>query len=488
MKMYDNNFKCILIKSLLVTSILLISIIGATIHAQQFAAEGPTTETKLEPEELLGAVTITFDLLPTTMSFDLPWNYCAVSENGIKFSSFAAETYDPRDWKLTGGGASFEAGMDRKGKYARVWIAQESAARIVVRARYALNNLEYDIAHADIPSGSPYGEGDWGDEWFYIYPDGTYLRHMKIYTGLASMSLPFGFNREPPKVVHEFTENVVIGPAGHDPEDDIENEAVTLYKMYGKHTGIVHSDGIGKTFSFEPDYPTDYGEFRDANIMLINSKSSYRPFTIGMPYGVRIQPYQREDNGESTFQTWRIKEPSIGYITPVGHMINYWHYRRTDNTLEQVYLHGMTNEEDPQSELVKIGWSWIVPPELQIDGHERDYFKFTYDQTQKAYIVPRNNSGSEKIDFVLDAIYDEDYLYGTMWLVNPAFIIKDWGTDDIALEIDNVELNREKDYRVGYEKTAEGTDLVIWIHRTIDLNTEPGHDINVSIIPKRISK
>ena len=129
------------------------------VQAQKFEAIGPDYPVKQKPEEV-GAVKVSFDLLPTTMSFDLPWTYCMVTENNIKFANLAAETYDPRDFNGTGGLASFEPGMDDEGRYVRAWIEHQSDARIVVRVRYALNNNLYDIAHPDIPSGSPYGEGE----------------------------------------------------------------------------------------------------------------------------------------------------------------------------------------------------------------------------------------------------------------------------------------------------------------------------------------
>ena len=151
------------------------------LHAAEFAATGPVKETTLPPAQFLGAVKVTFDLLPTTMSFDLPWHFCLVSENGLKVAHFAAETYDPREWDGTGADASFEAGMDKEGRYARVWIEHQSAARIVVRVRYALTNSKYKIAHDDLPTGSPYhdGKGDWVAEWFTIYPDGTHVREIQ---------------------------------------------------------------------------------------------------------------------------------------------------------------------------------------------------------------------------------------------------------------------------------------------------------------------
>ena len=120
------------------------------LQAADFAATGPVKATKLPPDKFLGAVKVTFDLHPTTMSSDLPWHFCSVAENGLKFAHFAAETYDPRKWDGKGADASFEPGMDREGRFARVWIEHQSAARIVVRVQYALNNSKYDIAHDDL--------------------------------------------------------------------------------------------------------------------------------------------------------------------------------------------------------------------------------------------------------------------------------------------------------------------------------------------------
>jgi hypothetical protein len=425
------------------------------VQAQKFEAVGPTHPVKQQPREV-GAVKVTFDLLPTTMSFDLPWTYCMVTENNIKFANFAAETYDPRDFDGTGGAASFEPGMDKDSRYVRAWIEHQSDARIVVRIRYALANNLYDIAHPDIPSGSPYGKGDWADEWHYIYPDGTNIRHMRIYTGLAPVSRPFEFNRVPPRTIHEFMEVVVKGQPGHIPTDDIEIGGLTLIKMIGGHSGTFIEEGKSETISFKP-YPDDFGDSRDANIMLVNLKSEYKPFTIGMPYGVRIQPYAPEDDLPFIFQTWG-KPPEKGYTVAFGHILNYWHYRRTDNTLEQIYLHGMTNTADPQKELVSLGWSWITEPTLQIEGVEPEYNVFTYDPAQKAYLVPRKGRGPTELAFSL-----VEPGRGPMFIVNPTFVVKDWDKSGVRLEVDGKIFEHGKDFRVGYEETPSGHNLVLWL-------------------------
>ena len=473
------------------------------LHAAEFSAAGPKKETQLPPECFVGAVRVTFDLLPTTMSFDLPWHFCAVAENGIKFAHFAAETYDPRRWDGKGADASFEAGMDKEGRYSRVWIEHQSAARIVVRVRYALTNSKGQIAHDDMATGSPYndGKGDWGEEWFTIYPDGTFVRHMKIHSALAAMSQPFSFFREPPNVVHEFMETVVIGPKGHVPTDDIHTDpALTLFKMFGSKPGSLFPGGLAKDIAYKMPGgpPADYGDFRDANIMLLHTHSKYRHFTIGLPYGVQVQPYGWEKNKTYPFTTWTgYDDLSIGYVSAIGHIINNWHFRRTATTVEQVYLHGMTADAKPQSEILKLAWSWIAPPELQMPGARKspndstgEYNRFTYDQTQKAYVIPRDTAGPAPIRFTLDAIYDDKYLAGTMWLVNPAFVVKNWNDSDMAfrVELDGKALTKGTDYRVGYEASGTGSNLVIWLNRTIDLNTRDEHSATLAIIPATAGK
>jgi hypothetical protein len=339
-----------------------------------------------------------------------------------------------------------------------MWIEHQSDARIVVRVRGALCNREEGIARPDFPSGSPYGPGEWADEWFYIYPDGTNVRHVKVYTGLASRSRPFGFDREPPAVVHEFMESAVRGQPGHKPTDDIDIEALTLIKMVGGHSEAVIPGGESGKISYKP-YPKGFGEFRDANIMVVNTKSRFKPFTIAMPYGSRIQPYMPEDDLPHVFQTWGYS-PTRGYSTALGHILNFWHYRRTDNTIEQVYLQGMTDAKDPAKELVPLAWSWIAGPKLQMEGFKYDYDTFTYDQAQKAYVLESKGKGKE-IEFELEV--DEEFYNMGQSIINPAIVIKDWGTSPVELKVDGKTVKPGKDFRIGYEETHTGTDLICWL-------------------------
>ena len=445
----------------LTTRFLLVAIlcsmsVGTTAQGTQgrrFEAIGPTEPVKMKPG-LKGVVKVYFDMLPTSIRFNLPAFPCMVTENNIQYSNFFAETYEPRI-----GGGSFETLQDRSNSYARMWIQSQNDARIIVRVRGALCDRKGNIAHTDIPSGSPYGKGDWVDEWYYIYPDGVHVRHVKIYTGLASHSRPFGFDREPPAAVHEFMESAVIGAPGHLPTDDIEIAALTLIKMIGGHSEHMLPGGASKTIHFKP-YPDDFGDFRDANIMLINLKSKFKPFTIALPYGVRIQPYMPEDDLPHIFQTWG-NPPDEGYATAFAHILNFWHYRRTENTLEQIYLSGMTDAKDPAKELVPLAWSWIAPPKLRMEGLKPSYDVMTYDAAQKAYVLSCKQGRPSKLEFELHA--DEDFYDIGQSIINPAIIVRGWGKAPVALETDGKPIKRGKKFRVGYEKTDDRTDLILWI-------------------------
>jgi hypothetical protein len=419
------------------------------------------------------AVEVYFDLVPTKMRFSMPCYPCMVTENNIHYSSGWTETYDPA------ASSSCEVLWDDEARYARMWIESQNPARIVVRVRAALCDPSGYIAHSTIPSSSPYGEGDWTDEWYYIYPDGTHTRHVRIYTGLAGQSLTVTdeqfkgvapIREIPPTVVHEFHEEFIFGQDGHIPEDDISLEPLTLIKM----------DGSSKTISYRP-YPRDYGTFDQANIMVVNLNSRYRPFTIYIPHGIENQPYPLEGRTPHTFQTWPSNPGEEGYSVSLGHTINWWHYRRTDCILEQVYLSGMIASDDPAETIIELAKSWLHYPRLMMEDSELSYTEPSYDQAQKAYIVPRNDQGPRQFRFELgfpDRFQEEIPL--PVSIVNPAFVIKDWGTARVELRVNGSIVKPGKNYRIGYEQTNTGTNLIIWLNHRAQESTRieinPVHD------------
>jgi len=412
------------------------------------------------PRELRKVVVeVHFELVPIKMRFSLPCYPCLVTENNIHYSNGWTETYDPK------ASSSCEVLWDRDSRYARMWIESQNPARIVVRVRAALCDPGGKIAHTEIPSGSPYGKGDWTDEWYYIYPDGIHVRHVRIYTGLAEQSYTVTdqtfqgippIREIPPNVVHEFQEEFIFGLNGHLPEDDVDLAPLTLIMM----------DGRRKTIPYKP-YPKDFGEFSMANIKVVNLKSRYRPFTIFIPQGIENEPYPPEGDLPHVFQTWP-REPKNGYSTSLGHALNWWHYRRTENILEQVYLSGMTSAKDAAEELLPLAWSWLRPPQLQMRGIEPKYKVQIFDPAQRVYIVPSQNQEPSELTFSLEVNEDIRELGAPMWIVNPAFIVKDWGTSGVEVKVDGKTMKEGKDFRIGYEQTFTGVDLILWFKMKSD--------------------
>ncbi len=408
------------------------------------------------PDELSQvAVEVTFDRLPTKMRFSLPCYPAMVTENNIHFSNGWTETYDPK------ASSSCEPLWDRDNRYARMWIESQNPARIIVRVRHAICDPEGYVCHDYIPSGSPYGKGDWTDEWYYIYPDGTHTRHVRIYSGLAGQSLLVTDEqfddvppvREiPPNVVHEFQEDFIFGLKGHLPGDDIETAPLTF----------IHSDGRMQKIAYDP-YPEDYGTALKANIKLVNLKSEYKPFTISLPFGIENEPYPPEGDLPYQFQTWGGGDGE-GYSTSLGHTLNWWHYRRTDHLLEQIYLSGMTDADFPTPELLAWERSWVTYPRLQMEGITDRYRQTAYDPAQRAYIIPGDHTGAKPIEFSLGfEAEDAEEAPIPVSIVNPVFILKNWGEKAVQMEIDGKALSEGTDYRIGYETQAAGTDLVIWV-------------------------
>jgi hypothetical protein len=48
-------------------------------------------------------------------------------------------------------------------------------------------------------------------------------------------------------------------------------------------------------------------------------------------------------------------------------------------------------------------------------------------------------------------------------IINPAFVIKNWGRRNVDLKIDGKKIKQGKDFRFGHRNSMEGIDLVLWI-------------------------
>lgn len=395
------------------------------------------------PEPLSGVdVTVRFPSPDYHMVFDPP-------QGGFYYVN---ETYAfGNEWAETNArGDCYEVGFDRS---ARMWIEHASPARVVVGFRGALMNDRGQIAHTDRNSGSPYGRGDWADEWYYIYPDGTSARHVRIYTGYAEGASSFwwpgvsaGFETQ-----ETFIRGIV---QGHQPTDDISVHAITLAQMDGRY----------RQFSFSP-YPEEQDMYPGANIQIVNVLDSYKPFTIVPEGNTNIMPYwgpliDQANLATTTFVTWpRVPYFENGYTSALTHVINRSWHRQTANTLEQIYLLGLTNapeEADRVAELVQLARSWQYAPDAVVagTGYEVDGYRIE----EKAYHIAKLETEPTQLKIEFGASDERP-------LVNPCIVIHGWLEADLfQAYVDDVLLQADTEYAYGFEEQEDGgTSLILWV-------------------------
>jgi hypothetical protein len=106
--------------------------------------------------------------------------------------------------------------------------------------------------------------------------------------------------------------------------------------------------------------------------------------------------------------------------------------------------------------LVPLASSWLQPAPLKL---LTGAFKSEgYLMAERAYVLTATGANSSGLKFQLDASQ-------TSPLHNPAFVIKGWGEAEAQLAIDGKRIPRSANFRYGFNRTLEGTDLVVWLQR-----------------------
>ncbi|MHC4482141.1 MAG: LamG domain-containing protein [Planctomycetota bacterium] len=397
-------------------------------------------------------VVVTFDEGQYKMVFWRGTNYNMnlVTENGKWVGDQSAET-----GAIAG---CAEHMSDKHCRFAHVRVIENHDARVVVHWRYALCDVLYNIADVDRDTGW----GAWADEYYYIYPDGIAVRNFFVH-GIGGFSV---------------TEPTVLNNPGEKAEDNVSLDAVTLANMAGQV----------RTYSWQtwPGDPNSGGRFRNeiprANICIVNLKSRYKPSYIYEPRS-RITPYgwQPEVRPEySHFPTWNhwpvSQAPSDGRYALAPDRVSSSAITSPRVPEPRTYPGSITRtgrfimglSDEPIENLIMVAHSWLQPPELKIisggfssEGYSRD---------QRAYILTKQAPKEANLEFELAAGKKSPVL-------NPAFVIKNWGQAGAALRINGKKIERDKKFRTGLQHTLEGTDLIVWI------KTESTKLVNMSLSP-----
>ena len=349
---------------------------------------------------------------------------CLVTENGKWMADQSRETGNnwflsqgPREEMPTG---CIEHMSDTQCRSSRVAIIENNEARKVVNWRYL--QMDVKFRQKDLPNNTGFGE--WGNEVYYIYPDGVAVR--KVLPGRGG-----------------WQETILLNEPGTKPEDNIDLEACTLLNMKGE----------SKSYSWEKGYPVF--DLPGANIQYVNFKSEYKPFLIFREGGgfdvfnLEVRPEyshfpwwnhwpvaQIVSDGRSAFASDRTAHSSLSWGDPNG----------------EAALYGLTNK-DPQT-LVALARSWNYPAELKND--DSGWKNKGYDYTQRAYVL-ETNSNPDGIEITLEASK-------TSPVVNPAFVLENWSSGHLSLELDGKPITEGKNFRYGVEFNVDGNSvIVVWI-------------------------
>jgi len=134
-----------------------------------------------------------------------------------------------------------------------------------------------------------------------------------------------------------------------------------------------------------------------------------------------------------------------------------------------VSLCGMSDK--PAEKLASLARSWNRPAELVLKSDA--YGSDGYDVYQRAYVLRCINKGKpSRLEFTLAASERSP-------VVNPAFVIKDWGDGPVRLKIDGKEIKQGKVFRFGHNHSMQGSDLIVWAERE---STKP---VRISLRPRQ---
>ncbi len=378
-------------------------------------------------------IVVQFDEHPIKVMFWRGSRYspCWVTENDKWMADQSREVGE--NWNLKKGPRTdmptgcCEHMSDAQCRHSHVRLLENNDARVVVHWRYALIDVLYRQAGVDPATGWGY----WADEIYTIYPDGVGVRNVLPGKG-------------------GWQETIFFNEPGTKPEDNCELEAITLVNLKGE----------SRSYSWVKGYPKF--DLAEPLIQMTNLKSKYRPFLILRP-GSRMKVFNVEVRPEYSHFPWWNHWPVAQVISDGRHA--QAGDRAAHSSLAwgdpkgEAALYGLTDR--PAAALVPLAKSWINPPAI-VSGDSwvsDDMPSGVYDYKQRAYVLTMGKK-TGRVKFVLKGSDDSP-------IVNPAFVIKDWGDAEPMLTIDGLEFRRGRDFRYGHRHGLEGTDLIVWVkHRS----------------------
>ena len=370
---------------------------------------------------------------------------CWVTKTGIWYTN---EFVERRGFHSANTEGCVEPMSDKQCRYSHVRIIENTDARVVIHWRYAPIDVNYQHPFTDPNTGW----SDWVDEVYTIYPSGISVRKITIQT-----------NR--PDLWTEFQEAIVINQPGTMPEDNIELGAMSLANMQGQSKTYYWTEEGAPEFDNAPEF---------ASIFKVNLKAPYSPFALVTPpdgdglitsylghapsskfhFWNHWPVSQDASDGRIALSAARPSHSSLGHIGLTGMADTEWKpFKLEGKKVTKIMLHGMTDES--VENLVPLGKSWLSSPELILNSS--GYINQGYDPSQAAYLINKSSSDNlNPLSLTINASKNSP-------LVNPAFVIKNWINTDAVVKMNGITLKKSIDYQIGYDKTFNGNNLIIWL-------------------------
>lgn len=340
----------------------------------------------------------------------------------------------------------FEHMSDKMCRYSHVRLIENTDARVVVHWRNTSVGISYDWMKVD-----ENGWGLWTDEYWYIYPDATAIRYQ--------------VSRRLKDLPAQTQQNELMSQPGTRPEDNVPYDSVTLSNLNGETETWNYS--VGPTFLNSP--PIEGKK----NLVYTNINTEYKHFNIGETdswWKVYSQwESMRMAYGHSKYNAWnhypfgllpsdgtvatgidRVTSSCLGTLYGEEHLLK-------DGRTELYNIYGMTDLPAPA--LKTLNRSWNTPANMTaLKGGTSE----GYDKRQRAYPITKK---MDTISFDLTASDDNPVL-------NPCFVIKDWGSAAAArLQIDH-KTQTGRQVRQGIIRDTDGTrTMVIWLKQTATRKT-----------------
>jgi hypothetical protein len=373
-------------------------------------------------------VVVSFDMNPTryVLWHGVGYIPMMVTENGRWYSNEFNECW----WD---GGC--EPMSDKKMVFGRVHILEQSPARVVLKWRYPLSTVGYEIAYEDPNTRW----GNWCDWYITIYPDGTAVKRMRVYQARQRG--------------HEWHESMAIMGPEQRPEMVIDTTpALTL----------ATTAGDVRKYSWIKEPPTGV-DYKDVVLHVVNMKAEYDPYTVVRDLHRGNVYTKRGGTGYSVFPAWNhwpvAQLPSDGRhaVFPdraahssLTHV--YWPpsvaWGEQGLYEEKLMLEGLSNQSP--EELLPLAKSWVSPAAVK----PGEGVTAEYDPAQRAYVLTRDSGDTDVLQVTLAGSVESP-------LVNPALVVENWGGGGPA----TIQCSRPlADIRQGVVRRANGVDaLVVWL-------------------------